>query len=184
MKTSIFEQTSAVALLMGFICFKFFCAWKNSYRRLSGKYRRKGSRFSSATFRPGRHSGDSVEVPLIEGISRYTLSNGYVLRIERIYEHRAVAKKILGRDLASHECVHHIFGRATQDNRPENLCVLDRTNHDLFHSYLQRERKIKGRYPSLDFQKSLLKVSFNGLLLEEVSALKGAYFPPVKKFMN
>lgn len=63
---------------------------------------------------------DEVQVPLTQGSSRHSVNGGYVLRIERIYEHRAVAEEILGRKLEPNEVVHHIF-----PNRDDNRLLLN-----------------------------------------------------------
>lgn len=45
-----------------------------------------------------------------------------------MYEHRAVAENILKRKLDRTEEVHHINGNK-QDNRPENLMIIDSISH-------------------------------------------------------
>ena len=104
-----------------------------------------------------------VLVDLSEGAEQFKLSNGYVIRVERKFEHRAVAEEILGRELAPNEIVHHIYGPKTDDNSPENLCVMDQDQHDYFHAYLQRQKSIDGRYPPIAVQKLALKQHFEGL---------------------
>ena len=58
-------------------------------------------------------------------------SHGYV-RIRHNgreeYEHRVVAERMLGRPLAPHEHVHHL-NQQKDDNRPENLEVVDSRLH-------------------------------------------------------
>lgn len=119
-----------------------------------------------------------------EGESFYTLENGYVMKVSVQFEHRAVAENILCRELASHEVVHHIFGPARDNNSPQNLCVLDRDEHDLFHSYIDRELRVKGKYPTISFQRHLLKTKFRGLLLDEAQAKKQSTHEPIAPFKD
>lgn len=53
-----------------------------------------------------------------------------------VAEHIAVATEMVGRALEHGECVHHINLRR-EDNRPENLIIVDRQSHALLHAQLQ-----------------------------------------------
>jgi hypothetical protein len=59
-----------------------------------------------------------------KGYARYKDSNRYV--------HRQVAKKKLGRPLRSREVVHHRDGDKL-NNRPDNLQVMTRRDHNRLH---------------------------------------------------
>ena len=66
------------------------------------------------------------------------LNNGYVLIKTNdpnkgdhgyVPEHRLIAEGILGRELKSSECVHHINGNRS-DNRNKNLVICSRSYHN------------------------------------------------------
>lgn len=72
---------------------------------------------------------------------KYTNSKGYVVVYApdhpyavKVYvlEHRLIVEQRLGRLLAPNEIVHHING-ITTDNRPENLEVMTRGEHNRHH---------------------------------------------------
>lgn len=120
-----------------------------------------------------------VQVSLSEGVSRHTIEAGYVLRVQRIFEHRAVAQEVLGRDLAPNEVVHHIYAPAKTDNSLGNLCVLDRDQHDLFHTFIERKVRQEGHYPRIQEQKRVLRDLHAGILLEEAIKNKQVTYPPI-----
>lgn len=55
-------------------------------------------------------------------------------------QHSVVAEKKIGRRLMSNECVHHINGKR-DDNRPENLSVMTRSEHARLHRLQESENK-------------------------------------------
>lgn len=73
--------------------------------------------------------------------NRYLDGTGYVVVKtddgKTIREHRYVVEKIIGRNLNSDEVVHHKNGDKT-DNRPENLEIMTRAEHNKIHSSRMR----------------------------------------------
>ncbi len=111
---------------------------------------------------------------LIYLILRWALSGpsggDYVLKRSKSgkpqYEHREIAEEILGRRLEHWEVVHHINGRR-DDNRPSNLCVMSRRNHDRYHAWYDWIRNNYGKYPRRATQLKKLREDFYGEILAE-----------------
>lgn len=97
-------------------------------------------------------------------------ADGYVLKRSESgkdqYEHREIAKHILGRRLEAWEVVHHINGRRN-DNRPSNLCVMSRHDHDDYHKWYDWIRETYGKYPRRATQLQKLRKTFNGIILTD-----------------
>jgi hypothetical protein len=58
-----------------------------------------------------------------------------------IWQHRAIAEKILGRELKSHEVIHHM-DHNPKNNAITNLIVISRIMHGKLHLYLNFQRVI------------------------------------------
>ena len=99
---------------------------------------------------------------------RRLTTDGYVMRRSKSgvdqYEHRVIAETFLGRSLEPREVVHHINGRRS-DNRPSNLCVMDRQDHDQYHRWYDWIVANYGRHPKRETQLIKLKETFRGTLL-------------------
>ena len=97
----------------------------------------------------------------------YINKYGYVvLSKSNELEHRYLATQKLGRDLKPNEIVHHINGKKT-DNKIDNLCVMDREKHELFHAWLSWTKRKKKSYPPFNDQKRLLVDEYGGTLLSK-----------------
>lgn len=83
-----------------------------------------------------KHIDGYVAVKVPKG-HHLRMANGYA------YQHQLVAEEMLGRPLTDNEAVHHKNG-IKDDNRPENLEVMTRTEHAVGHSK-QRKRDVYGR---------------------------------------
>ena len=65
-----------------------------------------------------------------------TMSNGYV------FEHRLIASQKLGRPLEKFEHVHHLNG-IKDDNRPENLEIINGSTHNLITRLQLKVRELE-----------------------------------------
>lgn len=75
-----------------------------------------------------------------------TTERGYVKILTvfgYIREHRLLIEKKLGRTLEKNEVVHHLNGDKA-DNRIENLFVMNKSDHNRFHSKLPRKTSLIG----------------------------------------
>ena len=103
--------------------------------------------------------------------SQSTNSSGYVVVGNEdgrdLYEHREVAKRVLGRSLEPGEVVHHINGKRA-DNRPENLCVMSDYHHKRYHGWYDWVVENYGKHPRRKTQLRKLREDFSGTLLVDV----------------
>lgn len=86
-----------------------------------------------------------------------THTNKYVYDSEsykesgHIWQHRAMAEVVLGRDLKTHEVVHHMDDNP-RNNAIENLLVISRVMHGKLHLYLDQQRVIFEKSKSENFE--------------------------------
>lgn len=106
--------------------------------RLSGGLRERGAHLKGRrgpempTWKGGRRRVPQGYIHVYRPESPMAGRHGYVP------EHRLVASEVLGRPLSRKEHVHHING-IKDDNRPENLIVVDGTAHSQLHADHRRE---------------------------------------------
>lgn len=65
------------------------------------------------------------------------LRSGYVVLDTGEYEHRVIAKELIGRELQDNEEVHHL-DRNKSNNTPSNLIVLEKNQHAKLHKWLDK----------------------------------------------
>jgi hypothetical protein len=63
-------------------------------------------------------------------------TSGYYKRSGKIFIHKLIAERVLGRPLFKEEVIHHINGN-TLDNNPSNITVMLRSEHKKCHYSLQ-----------------------------------------------
>jgi len=98
-------------------CKDFYQSGKNHYNWKGGKHQRK------------------------DGYTLISVGNG-----KRNFEHRLIIERFLGRKLKSTEQIHHLNG-IRDDNRIENLALLDSSKHErntLVKLQAERIRELEG----------------------------------------
>lgn len=92
-----------------------------------------------------RKAGSKGYIQVYQPDHPYADQAGYVM------EHRLVLEKKLGRYLDPSEDSHHI-NEDVEDNRPENLMAVSRSEHKLIHSMLRKNKLLKQRIQELEAQ--------------------------------
>ena len=110
---------------------------------MSGKHGNHAKGASNGRWAGGRwiHQDGYIAVKVPAG-HHLRMANGYA------YKHQIEAEKMLGRRLTDGETVHHINGNV-QDNRHENILVLDRSSHALIHATAAKRNRLGQFVPGL-----------------------------------
>lgn len=92
------------------------------HKKANSKYNKNNKN----NFKGGRIAHGDGYIKVLSPDHPRANKNGYVL------EHILIAEKKVGRPLSTNEVVHHING-IKDDNRPENLLVLTKSEHSALH---------------------------------------------------
>lgn len=107
-------------------------------KKISETLKRK---FSRRKFPKTKPHDSNTTVKNIKPVKNILSPDGYVYQIRngrKIYVHRLAVEKSIGRELKSTEIVHHING-IKNDNRIENLQVMESGDHTRYHSLRGRK---------------------------------------------
>jgi len=113
-------------------------AWRLGLRKGPVFYKKRGQAYADAVRLERLRTTKGY-------VLRYAPDHPYATKSGHVMEHRLVMEQVLGRYLRPTEVVHHING-IKDDNRPENLMVMDHSEHSRLHNrgrVLPRESRLK-----------------------------------------